>query len=125
MQFPLAKAYAHMMAAEAIVYRAAARYDAGEDPGVEANAAKMLAAVHYLMKGTPFIFQGEEIGMTNATFTSLDQFRDIETLGQLNERLGPEGSNRRNEDSVAAFLATANTNGRDTARTPVQWTGDP
>ena len=43
-QFPLAKAYAHMLAAEAIVYRAAAMYDAGLDPGIEANSAKMLAA---------------------------------------------------------------------------------
>jgi alkylation response protein AidB-like acyl-CoA dehydrogenase len=43
-QFPLAKAYAHMIAAEAIVYRAAGIYDAGADPGVEANSAKMLAA---------------------------------------------------------------------------------
>ncbi|MFO1149429.1 MAG: acyl-CoA dehydrogenase family protein [Alsobacter sp.] len=43
-QFPLARAYAHMIAAEAIVYRAATMYDAGQDPGVEANSAKMLAA---------------------------------------------------------------------------------
>lgn len=43
-QFPLARAHAHMMAAEAIVYRAAAMYDAGHNPGVEANTAKMLAA---------------------------------------------------------------------------------
>lgn len=43
-QFPLAKAFAHMLAAEAIVYRAAGFYDAGQDPGVEANTAKMLAA---------------------------------------------------------------------------------
>ena len=43
-QFPLARAYAHMIAAEAIVYRAAAMYDAGLDPGIEANSAKMLAA---------------------------------------------------------------------------------
>ena len=43
-QFPLARAHAHMMAAEGIVYRAAQMYDAGENPGVEANAAKMLAA---------------------------------------------------------------------------------
>ncbi len=43
-QFPLARAYAHMLAAEAIVYRAAAMYDAGLDPGIEANSAKMLAA---------------------------------------------------------------------------------
>jgi acyl-CoA dehydrogenase len=43
-QFPLARAYAHLMAAEAIVYRAAALYDGGQDPGIEANSAKMLAA---------------------------------------------------------------------------------
>ena len=43
-QFPLARAYAHMLAAEAIVYRAAGKYDAGLDPGIEANSAKMLAA---------------------------------------------------------------------------------
>jgi len=43
-QFPIAKAYAHMLAAEAIVYRAAATYDNGQDPGAEANIAKMLAA---------------------------------------------------------------------------------
>ncbi len=87
------------------------------------RSAKMLAMVHYLMKGTPFIFQGEEIGMTNARFTSLDQFRDIETLGQLTERLGPVGSNRRDEESVQKFLDGANRHGRDNARTPMQWTG--
>ena len=43
-QFPLARAFAHSIAAEAIVYRAAALYDGGQDPGIEANAAKMLAA---------------------------------------------------------------------------------
>ena len=43
-QFPLARAFAHLMAAEAIVYRAAALYDGGQDPGIEANSAKMLAA---------------------------------------------------------------------------------
>lgn len=43
-QFPLARAYAHMLAAEGIVYRAAAMYDGGQNPGVEANSAKMLAA---------------------------------------------------------------------------------
>jgi alkylation response protein AidB-like acyl-CoA dehydrogenase len=43
-QFPLARAFAHLMAAEAIVYRAAALYDGGQDPGIEANAAKLLAA---------------------------------------------------------------------------------
>lgn len=85
------------------------------------RSAKMLAMVHYLMKGTPFIYQGEEIGMTNAAFTSLDQFRDIETLGQLEEHLGPEGSDKRTEAAVQDFLQKANKNGRDNARTPVQW----
>ncbi|CAN0601143.1 unnamed protein product, partial [Ectocarpus sp. 12 AP-2014] len=60
----------------------------GDDKKYRVRSAKMLAMVHYLMKGTPFIYQGEEIGMTNAHFASLDQFRDIETLGQLTERLG-------------------------------------
>lgn len=93
----------------------------GDDKKYRVRSAKMLAMVHYLMKGTPFIYQGEEIGMTNAHFASLDQFRDIETLGQLTERLGAEGSNRRNEKSVENFLESANKNGRDNARTPVQW----
>lgn len=101
--------------------RAVSHY--GDDKQNRSRSAKMLAIVHYLMKGTPFIYQGEEIGMTNAQFSSLDQFRDIETLGQLEERLGAEGSNRRDEESMAAFLASANKNGRDNARTPVQWNG--
>lgn len=89
------------------------------------RSAKMLAMVHYLMKGTPFIFQGEEIGMTNARFTTLAQFRDIETLGQLTEQLGPVGSNKRDEESVQGFLEHANKYGRDNARTPVQWNDGP
>ncbi|MCF2872314.1 alpha-glucosidase [Octadecabacter sp. G9-8] len=95
-----------------------------DDNEFRVRSAKMLAMVHYLMKGTPFIYQGEEIGMTNANFTSLDQFRDIETLGQLTEQLGPEGSNKRNEKSVDEFLRNANKNGRDNARAPVQWNAD-
>jgi oligo-1,6-glucosidase len=80
------------------------------------RSAKMLAAVTYLMKGTPFVFQGEEIGMTNARFERLDQFQDIETLGQYEEMTaaGP---------SLEEFLAGANSNARDHARTPMQWTG--
>jgi oligo-1,6-glucosidase len=92
-----------------------------DDKEHRVRSAKMLAMVHYLMKGTPFIFQGEEIGMTNVHFTSLDQFRDIETIGQLTERLGPVGSNKRDEESVQEFLKSANSHGRDNARTPVQW----
>lgn len=77
-------------------------------------SAKMLATVVHLMKGTPFVYQGEEIAMTNIAFDRLDQFRDLETLGQ-------------HADAVARgvttedFIAGANENGRDNARTPMQW----
>ena len=81
-------------------------------------SAKMLATVLHLMKGTPFVYQGEEIGMTNVAFTRIDQFRDLETLGHYEEQIAagvaPE-----------VFIAGANTNGRDNSRTPMQWTDGP
>ncbi|MXQ09842.1 glucohydrolase [Alphaproteobacteria bacterium GH1-50] len=82
------------------------------------RSAKMLATVTYLMKGTAFVFQGEEIGMTNVRFERLDQFRDIETLGQWTEQ-GAQGV------SLDDFIAGANANARDHARTPMQWTAEP
>ena len=87
----------------------------GCDGPYRVRSAKMLATVTYLMKGTPFIYQGEEIGMTNARFTRLDQFQDIETQGQHDEVMAAGGS-------LADFLAGANANARDHARTPMQWT---
>jgi oligo-1,6-glucosidase len=66
------------------------------------------------MKGTPFIYQGEEIGMTNIAFDRLDQFRDIETLGQYEDQI----ANGVSEDD---FITGANKHGRDNARTPMQW----
>ena len=86
----------------------------GCDGQYRVRSAKMLAMTMHLMKGTPFIYQGEEIGMTNANFTGIDQFRDIETLGQLKEQSALGVSHND-------FIAGANTNGRDNARTPVQW----
>ncbi len=86
----------------------------GCDGPFRARSAKMLAMTMHLMKGTPFVYQGEEIGMTNANFTRLEQFRDIETLGQLEEQAALGVPQQ-------AFIDGANTNGRDNARTPVQW----
>ena len=89
------------------------------DDGVwRVRSAKMLAIAMHLMKGTPFIYQGEEIGMTNVAFERLDQFRDVETLGHY-EELTARGM------SMDAFLAGANAGGRDNARVPMQWTDGP
>lgn len=66
------------------------------------------------MKGTPFVYQGEEIGMTNITFDRIEDFRDIETLGHHAEQMAAGVP-------FEAFLAGANANGRDNARTPLQW----
>lgn len=92
--------------------RAVSRY--GNDTGYRVESAKMLATVLHLMKGTPYIYQGEEIGMTNAGFTNISQYRDLETLNfhqiQLKEGM-----------SESDFLQAASANSRDNARTPVQW----
>ncbi|WP_108260359.1 glycoside hydrolase family 13 protein [Mangrovicoccus ximenensis] len=86
----------------------------GCDGPLRVAAAKMLATVTHLMKGTPFVYQGEEIGMTNAAFSDIGEFRDVETLGHY------EAAMARGM-SPEAFIAGANSNGRDNSRTPMQW----
>lgn len=86
----------------------------GNDGPLRERSAKMLALVTYLMKGTPFIFQGEEIGMTNVAYERIEQFRDIETVGQYKECIAAG-------ETEADFIASANKHGRDNARTPMQW----
>ncbi len=93
--------------------RAVSRY--GDDsPKHRVASAKALATVLHLMKGTPYIYQGEEIGMTNARFTRIDQYRDVETLNFHRIQTGAGVTE-------ADFIAGANANGRDNARTPMQW----
>ncbi|RDJ02992.1 glycoside hydrolase family 13 protein [Rhizobium grahamii] len=92
--------------------RAVSKY--GDAKGFPLESAKMLATVLHLLKGTPFIYQGEEIGMTNVPFTKIEQYRDIETLNM--HRLHLEAGMSPEE-----FLKGANENGRDNARTPMQW----
>ena len=85
------------------------------DPGrYRVASAKALATVMHLMRGTPFVYQGEEIGMTNVAFERLEQFRDLETLNLHTER-------RAAGIPSEEFLKGANANGRDNARTPMQW----
>ena len=76
----------------------------------------MLAMVLHGMQGTPYIYQGEELGMTNADFT-LDQYRDIETLNVYQER-------KAAGYSEAEILASIHAKSRDNARTPMQWSGE-
>ncbi|MEF0942469.1 glycoside hydrolase family 13 protein [Rhizobium sp. BR 362] len=90
----------------------------GDSTGYHRESATMLATALHFLKGTPFIYQGEEIGMTNATFTSIDQYRDIETLNM--HRLHVEAGLSSEE-----FIAVANRNARDNARTPMQWSTAP
>ena len=66
------------------------------------------------MRGTPFIYQGEEIGMTNYPFETIDQVKDIESLNMYAERIAQGYSP---EDIMASIRAV----GRDNARTPMQW----
>jgi oligo-1,6-glucosidase len=96
--------------------RAVSRY--GNDGEYRVASARMLATVLHLMKGTPYVYQGEEIGMTNAGFRSIDQYRDVETLNfyKLQRAAG------RPEEE---FLAGARANSRDNARTPMQWSAGP
>lgn len=90
----------------------------GDVAGYHSESAKMLATVLHLMKGTPYVYQGEEIGMTNVPFTTIEQYKDIETLNM--HRLHVEAGLSPEE-----FILGANASGRDNARTPMQWTAAP
>lgn len=82
------------------------------------QSAKMLAGVIHAMRGTPYIYQGEELGMTNAGFTRLDQYRDVESLNHF-QILRDKGMS---EESVYSILRV---HSRDNSRTPMQWTENP
>jgi oligo-1,6-glucosidase len=68
-----------------------------------------------MVKGTSYIYQGEEIGMTNIRFDAMDDYKDIETLNMYRERVLENGENPE------AIMQSIYTKGRDNARTPVQW----
>ena len=89
-----------------------------DDGAHRRTAAKMLATILHLLKGTPFVYQGEEIGMTNARFDRIDQYRDLETLNHFDEQVA-------RGVPVETFIAGANRNSRDNSRTPMQWNSGP
>ncbi|MBD1541316.1 alpha-glucosidase [Arthrobacter sp. IA7] len=93
--------------------RAVSRF--GDDGQYRELSAKMLAAVLHLHRGTPYVYQGEELGMTNMAFGAISDYRDIEVLNHNREATTHLG---HTDAEVLAALAPLN---RDNARTPVQW----
>lgn len=88
------------------------------DYAQNADGAKMLGTVSVLLRGIPFIYQGQEIGMQNARFNSVDEFDDISTKDQY--RVAREAGL-----SDAEALAVCSVMSRDNARTPMQWKDAP
>jgi len=86
----------------------------GNDKEYWKESAKALALMYFMQMGTPFIYQGQEIGTTNADYNNINDFDDVATIYQYNERLEHGESE---EESFAKVKATT----RDNARTPMQW----
>jgi oligo-1,6-glucosidase len=91
----------------------------GDDGPHRVTSAKTLATVLHLHRGTPYVYQGDELGMANAPFTAITDFRDIQTL-----RFYAEAAERGDTDLPALLLAMARRS-RDQGRTPVQWDASP
>ena len=89
-----------------------------EKPEYRELSAKAVATNMFFMCGTPFIYQGEEIGMTNMNFTSFSQLRDLEETNAYNQFV------YSGEISVQNMLKYISLKGRDNARTPMQWSAD-
>ncbi|MFB6152359.1 MAG: alpha-glucosidase [Haloarculaceae archaeon] len=91
----------------------------GDDGEYRRKSAKLLATFTHTLHGTPFVYQGEEIGMTNAPFESPDRLRDVEALNYVEEAI-EEGD----ADSYADVRDDVEAMARDNARTPMQWSDD-
>ena len=86
----------------------------GDDGEHRVRSAKMLGTVLHLHRGTPYVYQGEELGMTNATFASIDDYRDVQSLNHYAEAV----STGADPETALAMLRVSS---RDNARTPMQW----
>ncbi len=90
----------------------------GDDGEFRERSAKLLATVLHLQRGTPYIYQGQELGMSNFPFTSIEQFADIESINYYEESVA------MGEDPEAV-LASLRARSRDNGRTPMQWDASP
>src|SRR5579859_1129926 len=91
----------------------------GDDGQYRVASAKLLGTLNHLLRGTPYVYQGEEIGMTNVAFDTIDDYRDIATLNLWHEFVDEKGFDR------GLALAVAHAYSRDNARTPMQWSAEP
>ena len=89
----------------------------GDETAYWKQSAKMLAGLIHFMRGTPYIYQGEEIGMLNAHYPSIEQYRDVESLNYYQILL----KNGKTEKEALETLAARS---RDNSRTPMQWNGE-
>lgn len=89
----------------------------GNDKEYRVQSAKMFAIILHLMHGTPYIYNGEEIGMTNCPVNSIDEVEDIESINMYRERV--EKGYSKDE-----LIKAINTKGRDNARRPMQWSNE-
>ena len=91
----------------------------GDDGRYRVESAKMLATFLHGLQGTPYVYHGEELGMTNMPFASIDEVRDIESINMYREAVQDRG------EDPQAVLQAIRTKGRDNARTPMQWDDGP
>jgi len=87
----------------------------GNDKEYRVESAKMLATWLHMMQGTPYIYQGQEIGMTNVTFETIEQYRDVETHNMWKDLVIEKGYD------AEKIMKAIHYRGRDNARTPMQW----
>lgn len=95
--------------------RAVSRF-ANDDPKYRVRAAKMLGTTLHMMQGTPFVFEGEELGMANVHYTSIDQYEDLESINAYRELV--EEKKLVDGPTMLKYLANIS---RDNARTPMPW----
>ena len=90
----------------------------GDETTYWKQSAKMLGTMIHLMRGTPYVFQGEELGMTNAHYTSIDEYADVESKNYYRILMDERGK------SEAEALEILRQRSRDNGRTPMQWTDE-
>ena len=89
----------------------------GNDKEYRVRSAKAFAILLHMMKGTPYIYQGEELGLTNTPVASIEELDDIESINMYHDRVS-------RGFSIESIMASLNAKGRDNARRPIPWTAE-